>query len=105
MMDVHARGLTPRTVMFLAGSAINSIKNAKGEYDPVLGAEAMTQALEVHKSGAPCATSESANISTALAAHRSSGGPRCLARIAPPALSGAGGLRGDVALNRGGGIL
>ncbi len=51
LMDVETRGLT-QNVMFLAGSAINSIKNAKGQADPLLGAEAMIQALEVHKSGA-----------------------------------------------------
>ena len=50
MMDVERRGLTTN-VMFLAGSAINSIKNAKGDYDPALGAEAMIQALAVHTSG------------------------------------------------------
>ena len=38
-------------MLFLAGSAINSIKNERGQYDPKLGAEAMTQALEVHRSG------------------------------------------------------
>jgi hypothetical protein len=37
--------------LFLAGSAINSIKNARGEYDPQLGAEAMQQALDVYRSG------------------------------------------------------
>src|SRR5262249_55942155 len=50
MMDVERLGLTPN-VMFLAGSAINSIKNARGDYDPILGASAMIEALEVHKSG------------------------------------------------------
>ena len=38
-------------LLFLAGSAINSIKNAKGKADPHLGAEAMQQALEVHRAG------------------------------------------------------
>ena len=37
--------------MFLAGSAINSIKNSAGKSDAKLGAEAMMQALEVHRSG------------------------------------------------------
>jgi ribulose-bisphosphate carboxylase large chain len=50
LQDAEKRGIT-EDVLFLAGSAINSIKNAKGEYDPRLGAEAMTQALDVHKSG------------------------------------------------------
>lgn len=48
--DAEQRGLT-ENVLFLAGSAINSVKNAQGKADPKLGAEAMTQALEVHRSG------------------------------------------------------
>ncbi len=35
--------------LLLAGSAINSIKNDSGEYDPALGAEAMKQALQVYR--------------------------------------------------------
>ena len=54
--------------MFLAGSAINSIKNAKGEYDPVLGARAMTEALAVHQSGALRDVSLEEHLD-ALAAH------------------------------------
>jgi ribulose 1,5-bisphosphate carboxylase large subunit-like protein len=50
LADVERRGLTDG-VLFLAGSAINSIKNAQGKADPKLGAEAMRQALEVHRSG------------------------------------------------------
>jgi hypothetical protein len=50
LADVERRGLTDG-VLFLAGSAINSIKNARGEYDPKLGAEAMQLALDVHLSG------------------------------------------------------
>ena len=50
LADAEKRGLTSH-VLFLAGSAINSIKNAAGQYDPLLGAEAMQQALEVHRGG------------------------------------------------------
>jgi ribulose-bisphosphate carboxylase large chain len=50
LVDVERRGLTPN-VLFLAGSAINSIKNARGEADPSLGAQAMIEALQVHQSG------------------------------------------------------
>jgi len=50
LADAEQRGLTSH-VLFLAGSAINSIKNAAGKYDPPLGAEAMRQALDVHRSG------------------------------------------------------
>jgi ribulose-bisphosphate carboxylase large chain len=38
-------------VLFLAGSAINSIKNASGKPDPKMGTEAMMQALELYRSG------------------------------------------------------
>jgi ribulose 1,5-bisphosphate carboxylase large subunit-like protein len=50
LRDAEQRGLSEH-VLFLAGSAINSIKNATGKSDPKLGAEAMQQALEVHRSG------------------------------------------------------
>jgi len=50
LADAEERGLTEK-VLFLAGSAINSIKNAQGKAEPKLGAEAMMQALEVHRSG------------------------------------------------------
>jgi hypothetical protein len=50
LADVEKRGLM-EGVLFLAGSAINSIKNAGGKPDPRLGAEAMTQALQIHQSG------------------------------------------------------
>ena len=89
MMDVERRGLTPN-VMFLAGSAINSIKNAKGEYDPVLGAEAMTQALEVHKSGTLRDVPLEGHLD-ALAAHaRAKGLSALLESLRQRALSGAG---------------
>jgi len=48
--DAGQRGLSEH-ILFLAGSAINSIKNAAGKPDSTLGAEAMQQALEVHRSG------------------------------------------------------
>jgi ribulose-bisphosphate carboxylase large chain len=50
LADAERRGLS-ENILFLAGSAINSIKNAKGKADPHLGAEAMQQALEVHRAG------------------------------------------------------
>jgi ribulose 1,5-bisphosphate carboxylase large subunit-like protein len=50
LQDVDARGIT-EGVLFLAGSAINSIKNEQGKLDPKLGAEAMMQALDVHRTG------------------------------------------------------
>jgi hypothetical protein len=50
LADAEQRGLS-ENILFLAGSAINSITNATGKPDPKLGAEAMQQALEVHRSG------------------------------------------------------
>jgi ribulose-bisphosphate carboxylase large chain len=47
--DAEHRGLSEH-ILFLAGSAINSIKNASSKLEPKLGAEAMQQALEVHHS-------------------------------------------------------
>ena len=51
LMDVEARRIVPN-VLFLAGSAINTIKNAKGDPDPMLGTQAMLEAIEVHRSRA-----------------------------------------------------
>jgi ribulose 1,5-bisphosphate carboxylase large subunit-like protein len=50
LADAERRGLLPN-ILFLAGSAINSIKDAKGKADPRIGAEAMLQALTVYRSG------------------------------------------------------
>ncbi len=50
LTDAARRGLT-ESVLFLAGSAINSIKNAQGKADPRLGAQAMQEAIDVHRSG------------------------------------------------------
>ena len=50
LTDAESRGLRDG-VMFLAGSAINSIKDAKGRPNAKLGVEAMMQAVEVYRSG------------------------------------------------------
>jgi ribulose-bisphosphate carboxylase large chain len=50
LADAEKRGLS-ENILFLAGSAINSIKNASGQADPKVGAEAMRQAIDIHKSG------------------------------------------------------
>ncbi len=50
LADVEQRGLGG-DVLFLAGSAINSIKDERGQANPALGAEAMMQALDVYFSG------------------------------------------------------
>jgi ribulose-bisphosphate carboxylase large chain len=71
LADAELRGITDK-VLFLAGSAINSIKNSKGKPDPMLGAQAMTQALEVHRSGELRDVSVNKHLSAlaALARHR-----------------------------------
>jgi ribulose-bisphosphate carboxylase large chain len=50
LQDAERRGLTS-AILLLAGSAINSIRLPDGRTDPGYGAEAMRQALEVHRSG------------------------------------------------------
>lgn len=50
LLDVSA-GAGVDDYLFLAGSAINGIKDKRGEYDPALGAEAMQQAVEVFREG------------------------------------------------------
>ncbi|MFN8007287.1 MAG: hypothetical protein U0V70_09740 [Terriglobia bacterium] len=50
LADAETRRLSSN-ILYLAGSAINSIKNDAGRADPKLGAEAMSQALDVHTSG------------------------------------------------------
>ncbi len=48
LLDVAAGAGTDHC-LFLAGSAINGIKNRQSEYDPALGAEAMQQAVGVFR--------------------------------------------------------
>ena len=50
LQDVEARGIA-QNVLFLAGSAINTIKDAQGRPDPRIGLNAMLEAIEVHRSG------------------------------------------------------
>jgi ribulose 1,5-bisphosphate carboxylase large subunit-like protein len=51
LQDLEAKGIA-QNVLFLAGSAINTIKDKNGKPDPRIGLEAMLQAIEVHHSGA-----------------------------------------------------
>jgi ribulose-bisphosphate carboxylase large chain len=51
LQDAERRGWTAE-ILLLAGSAINSIRTPQGATDPRYGAQAMLQALEVHRSGA-----------------------------------------------------
>ena len=50
LAEAEGRGLT-ESILYLAGSAINSIKGADGRADPRMGAEAMVQAVEIHRTG------------------------------------------------------
>lgn len=50
LADAERRGIT-EYLLFLAGSAINSIKNAEGKPDSKIGTDAMVQALDVYRSG------------------------------------------------------
>ncbi len=50
LAEAEKRGIT-ENILFLAGSAINSIQDERGRVDPRIGAEAMLQALEVFQSG------------------------------------------------------
>ncbi|MDZ4857643.1 MAG: RuBisCO large subunit C-terminal-like domain-containing protein [Candidatus Hydrogenedentes bacterium] len=50
LVDVEARGIE-ENILFLAGSAINSITDTAGKPSPRMGAEAMIEAIDVHKTG------------------------------------------------------
>lgn len=50
LRDTERRGIV-QDVLFLAGSAINSIKDEQGKTVPGLGLEAMAQVLDIHRSG------------------------------------------------------
>ena len=69
LADAERRGLSAH-VLFLAGSAINSVKNAQGKPDPRLGSEAMLQALQVHRSGELTGTSIDGHLAALIAVAR-----------------------------------
>jgi ribulose-bisphosphate carboxylase large chain len=50
LQDVASKGIA-QNILFLAGSAINSIKDKSGKTDPRIGLEGMLQAIEIHNSG------------------------------------------------------
>jgi len=66
LADAEKRGIMD-SVLFLAGSAINSIKNKRGKADPKLGAEAMLQALEIYRSGVLAGVPIEKHLSSLLA--------------------------------------
>ncbi len=50
LQDVASKGIA-QNILFLAGSAINSIKGKDGKTDIRIGLEGLLQAIEVHRSG------------------------------------------------------
>ena len=78
LVDAERRGLASN-ILFLAGSAINSIKNSKGQVEPRLGAEAMRQA-----SGSPSLRRVGRRVPG-----RTCGGSRRPGSPAPPVRPGA----------------
>jgi ribulose-bisphosphate carboxylase large chain len=66
LQDLESKGMVP-SVLFLAGSAINSIKGKDGKTDPRIGLDAMLQAIDVHRSGELAGTAMDEHLS-ALAA-------------------------------------
>lgn len=71
LLDAEQRGLTEK-VLLLAGSAITSIKNKRGVADPMLGAEAMMQAIEIYHAGDlhGVSNSEHVGLLKSMASHR-----------------------------------
>lgn len=65
LQDAQRRGLTSQ-ILLLAGSAINSIRSPQGETDPRYGAEAMVQALEVHRLGLLADTPIETHVTTLM---------------------------------------
>ena len=75
LLDVE-NGAGADNYLFLAGSAINSVKNSAGEYDPAVGAEAMLQALQVYRDGV--FTEATANHASELKSHADANGLKAL---------------------------
>ncbi len=72
LQDLQARG-TARNVLFLAGSAINTIKNPSGEADPQLGLKALLEAIEMHATGELNGVSPDEHLDALAAAARRHG--------------------------------
>ena len=67
LADAARRGYGD-SVLFLAGSAINSIQNADGQTDTALGAAAMREAVELHCAGALADVPPAEHVPALLAA-------------------------------------
>jgi ribulose-bisphosphate carboxylase large chain len=50
MADAERRGIQ-ENILFLAGSAINSLKNAEGQVEAQIGIQSMQQAIAIHNTG------------------------------------------------------
>lgn len=61
LFDAQQRGYGDG-ILYLAGSAINSIKDAKGKASPELGSAAMLEAVEAFQSGAVAATDPARHV-------------------------------------------
>jgi hypothetical protein len=68
-------------VLFLAGSAINSIQDAQGRPSPQLGAAAMLEALEVHRAGQLADVADTKHLEALLAVARARGMKALLAAL------------------------
>jgi ribulose-bisphosphate carboxylase large chain len=80
LRDAERRGLVEQ-VLFLAGSAINSIQDAQGRPSPQLGAAAMLEALEVHRSGQLADVADTKHLEALLAVARARGMKALLAAL------------------------
>jgi len=69
LQDVESKGIA-QNILFLAGSAINSIKDKSGNTDPRIGLDAMLQAIEVHRSGALADTPPAEHLAALVALAR-----------------------------------
>jgi ribulose-bisphosphate carboxylase large chain len=80
LRDAERRGLVEQ-VLFLAGSAINSIQDAQGRPSPQLGAAAMLEALEVHRAGQLADVADTKHLEALLAVARARGMKALLAAL------------------------
>jgi len=48
LIDINNNGYDMKNYLFLAGSAINGIKNNQGQYDPKIGVRAMEEAVSIY---------------------------------------------------------
>jgi ribulose-bisphosphate carboxylase large chain len=71
-IDIKNSNCDVRNYLFLAGSAINGIKNDNGQYDPRIGAEAMQQTIAIYNEGIFRTTEEATVVNLKAAANKRS---------------------------------